>query len=379
MKRVSVLVALLVVSTLMVSAQKKTRTTAYNYLRKGKLEKAKENIDKAVEHEDTQNDPKTWFYYGNTYIQIATSQDEKYKNLDADALDKAYAGYQKVLELDKKGDYKTQSIQDISVIANNYYTRALDLYNAQDYINAYNDFEKVISVKESFGSVDSAAIFAAAMSANAAGDSMMTLNAAAKYEQLVTLGYNNPNIYSELSNIYKGMGDTEKAKNILQSGMDKYPDEPALLFSKINLFLQEGKYEEVASLMDDAIAIDSQNPSLYFVKGQSLEKMGDLDNAKMAYEKALEIKPDFSDALYNLGAMYYNKGADLNTQANDLPLDAVEEYDAMSKQADEFFLKAQPYFEQLFAASPDDQGLKNSLMMIYKKTKQNEKLLELNK
>ncbi len=374
MKRISVLVALLVMATLVASAQKKTRTTAYNYLRKGKLDKAKENIDKAVEHEDTKNDAKTWFYYGNTYVQIATSQDEKYKSLDTSALDKAYDAYKKVLELDTKGDFKTKTMQDISVIANNYYTQGLNLYNAKQYEESYADFEKVIAVKQSMGSVDTAAIFAAAMSANAAGD--MHDYAIEKYEELIALDYNNPAIYSELSNIYRNAEDIQKAKNTLQKGMLKYPKHPGLLFANINLLLKEEKYSEVATLMDDAIKIDPKNPSLYFVKGQSLEKMGDLENAKVSYEKALEVKPDFTDALYNLGAMYYNQGADINAKANELPLDAEAEYERMSKEANGFFLKAQPYFEQLYKMDPDE-NLKNSLKQIYSKTKQNEKILEL--
>ncbi len=293
----------------------------------GKLEKAKENIDKAVEHADTKDDAKTWFYYGNTYVQIATTQDEKYKNLDTNALDKAYNAYKKVLELDTKGDFKTKTMQDIAVIANNYYTKGFDLYNAKEYKKSYADFEKVIAVKQSLGSVDTAAIFAAAMSAHAAGD--MRDQAIEKYENLVSLDYNNPAIYSELSNIYRDAEDLEKAKSTLQKGMVKYPGNPALLFANINLLLKEEKYSEVAALMDDAIKLDPKNPSLYFVKGQSLEKMGEIEKAKVSYEKALEVKPDFTDALYNLGAMYYNQGADVNAKANELPLDAEAEYERM--------------------------------------------------
>lgn len=373
MKRISLIVALLVMATLMASAQKKTRTTAYNYLRKGKLDKAKENIDKAIEHESTINDPKTWFYYGNTYIQLATSQDEAYKDLDPTALDKAYNGYMKVLELDTRGDFKKKTLQDIGVIANNYYTRGLDLYNAKDYSKAYADFDKVIEVKKSFGSIDTTAIMAAAMSANAG---QMTDKATARYEELVALDYNNPTIYSELSNIYRANDDMEKAKAVLQQGIDKFPQEPALLFSKINILLKEEKYAEVAALMDDAIKMDPKNPSLHFVQGQSYEQMGEKEKAKAGYEKAIALKPDYTDAIYNLGAMYYNQGVEINARANDLPLDAEAEYQKLSKEADEYFKQAQPYFEKVYELSPDE-NMKNSLMQIYKKTKQNDKLSEI--
>ena len=41
-----------------------------------------------------------------------------------------------------------------------------------------------------------------------------------------------------------------------------------------------------------------------------------LEHDKKAYEEAVAIKPDFFDALYNLGVMYYNKGGDMIKEAN---------------------------------------------------------------
>ena len=57
-------IALLLGLSMMLSigfAQNFERTSAYNYNRDGKLDKAKESIDKAVKHEKTMNDAKTCF------------------------------------------------------------------------------------------------------------------------------------------------------------------------------------------------------------------------------------------------------------------------------------------------------------------------------
>lgn len=376
MKKISILLVLVFNITLMASAQKGTRTTAYNYLRKGKLDLAKENIDKAVQHEKTKDDAKTWFYYGNTYIQLATTEDEAYKDLDPDALQKAYEGYMKCMELDEKETYKLQIIQDMTVIGNNYYARGLDFYNNNEYKDAYQQFSKAVEVNKSLDmGVDTLAIYAAAMSAMSGG-----LNDEAKtlYTELAGLNYNKAVIYSDLANIYKEEGDLEKAKEVLQEGIDKFPNDAGVLFAKINILLEEQKYDKVIESLESAIQLAPENYTLYFVQGQSYESMKEIDNAEAAYLKAIEINPEYTDAYYNLGALHYNKGVEKYSKANELPLDAVDEYNKMAAEANKDFLDAQPYFEKAFEALPDDENLKNSLKQIYQKTKQNDKLTELN-
>lgn len=376
MKKISILLVLMLSMSIMVSAQKGTRTTAYNYLRKGELDKAKENIDQAVQHEKTMNDPKTWFYYGNTYIQLATTQDEAYKNLDPDALQKAYDGYVKCMELDDKGVYKLQIIQDMTVIGNNYYARGLEHYNKDEFKDAYTEFSKAMAVNKSLDlGVDTLAIYAAAMSAMSGG---MNSEAKTLYTELADMKYNKAVIYSDLANIYKEEGDLDKAKTVLQQGIDNFPNDASVLFAKINILLEEKKYEEVIASLDDAIKLAPDNYTLFFVQGQSYESMKQMDKAEQSYLKAIEVNPDYTDAYYNLGALHYNKAVEVYSKANELPLDAVEEYNKMAEEANKHFLDAQPYFEKAFEALPDDQNLKNSLVQIYQKTKQNDKLSELN-
>ncbi|OYT16516.1 MAG: hypothetical protein B7C24_07360 [Bacteroidetes bacterium 4572_77] len=375
MKKITFLAVLFLSVTMMASAQNSTRTTAYNYLRKGKLDLAKENIDKAVQHEKTMNDPKSWFYYGSTYLQLATTEDEAYKDLDPDALVKAYEGYKKCMELDEKKRYFTQSLQDMLVISNNFYSRGLNYYNAQEYPKAYGSFSEAVKVNQTLDNVDTLAIYACAMTANSAED--MQQEAKDGYTQLIEMGYNNASIYSDLANIYKNEGDLAKAKEILQLGFGRYPSEAAILFAQINILLEEDKHEEVIASLEKAIQLAPENYTLYFVLGQSYEKMNDFDQAEIAYKKAIEMKPDYSDALFNLGAIHYNKAVEVYAQANDLPLDAADEYETLTATAKIDFLNAQPYFEQAFELMPDDQNLINSLKMIYQKTNQLEKLTAL--
>ena len=64
--------------------------------------------------------------------------------------------------------------------------------------------------------------------------------------------------------------------------------------------------------------------------------------------------------------------------ANDLPLEATEEYEKLKGEAVVEYLAAEPYFEKAFELLPEDENLAKSLKQIYKDTKQNDKLMELN-
>ena len=101
MKKIAILTVVLMMIGIIAKAQDAKVVSAYNYLGKGKLDKAKESIDIATTHEKTMGDAKTWLYRGNVYIGIYTSILPAYKNLDTNALNIATDAYLKCLELDK--------------------------------------------------------------------------------------------------------------------------------------------------------------------------------------------------------------------------------------------------------------------------------------
>ena len=90
--------------------------------------------------------------------------------------------------------------------------------------------------------------------------------------------------------------------------------------------------------------------------------------AEATYKKALELDPKYFDALYNLAAMYFNKGADKLKVANELPLNQQAKFDAMKKEAEALFKLALPYFDRALAINPKDLGTLTALNGIYATT-----------
>lgn len=73
--------------------QTKERTSAYMFNKNGQYDKAREAIDKAIVHEKTINDPKTWMYRGIIYLNIVFS--EQYSSLDPQALEKSLESFKR--------------------------------------------------------------------------------------------------------------------------------------------------------------------------------------------------------------------------------------------------------------------------------------------
>jgi tetratricopeptide (TPR) repeat protein len=84
--------------------------------------------------------------------------------------------------------------------------------------------------------------------------------------------------------------------------------------------------------------------------------MNNVGEAEKAYIKAVELKPDYFEANYNLGALYVNQAAQIIDEANKLPLSATKEYDALKKQADDILAKSIPYLETASSLDPSDKN-----------------------
>ena len=101
-----------------------------------------------------------------------------------------------------------------------------------------------------------------------------------------------------------------------------------------------------------------------------------------SYKKALEIKADYFDANYNLGALYFNQAVQGINAANDMwkPRMTKAESDAqkqMENDAKSLFETAKPFLEAAHATDANDLETMRSLRDIYTRTGDDDKMLEL--
>ena len=373
-KSVILLAAAILVSGFMY-AQKRNVVSAYNYLRKDKLEKAKEAIDPAIEHEKTKDDAKTWLYYGNIYLSLSQTDDEEFKNLDDNPLDKSYNAYLKAKKLDEKGEYTDQIENNIQTCAQQYFNSGVFEYNADNYKEASDAFGRSAEINATLGRIDSAAIFYAGQTAYLGKQFEESKEF---FEKLIEIQYLDPTMFRMLADAYKQTGDTIAAAETLQEGLKVYPDEYTMITDAANIYLLTGENEKALDMLNLAIEREDSNATLFFAAGTVYENVDKYEKAGEMYQKAIEVDPNYFDANFNLGALYFNKALEYILEAGNLPLEETEKYDSLVKQGNELMEKALPYIEKADTLQPNDPIILQSLKEIYTRLKMMEKVKGIN-
>ncbi len=353
---------LLLVSILAASpafSQKAKVVSAWNYLKYEELDKAKAAIDEATVNETSKDMAKTWCYRGLIYQAIAEKPDVA-RLMAPNASTEALTAFKKAMELDTKGEFKSDIFPQLGKILAISYNAGVDNYNAKkDYGKAYESFLNVLSVNELLQKYDESvkpdtgAILNTAMSAEKIGK---TAEAKAMYEKLAGMNYKDASIYQSLGSMYKAEKDTAAAIAILDKGLAIFPGEKALLIDQLNIYLQSGKMNQAIEKLKLAISHDPTNPDLQFALGTAYDNLKDVENAKLAYAKAIELKPDHFDANYNMGALYFNQAIEMNKQINNLNINQQKEYDDLTKKRNNLFEQALPYFVRAQGVNPNDEA-----------------------
>ncbi|MGE0560505.1 MAG: tetratricopeptide repeat protein [Flavobacteriales bacterium] len=75
---------------------------------------------------------------------------------------------------------------------------------------------------------------------------------------------------------------------------------PNIKFKEANTLYANGKYTEAAELYNTLIADDYLSPEIYYNLGNAYFKLNQIPQAILNYERALKLKPDYEDAIFNL-------------------------------------------------------------------------------
>ncbi len=361
MKRLLVLLAVLI--SVNASAQKAAVQTAINYYRYEDLDKAKEAIDGACTNESSMGMSKAWYYRGLIYHALHESNNAKFAALKAGALDEARKSYEKTIELDTKNEYRDDILKRIEILASQSLNGGVDMYREAKYAESMKFFQTSAEInKKYFNRLDTLAIYNGGLAADKSGDVTTALN---NFKLLTEANYGEAKLYSLMANMYLTQKDTANALMTINQGRQKYPEDGTLITQGLNIYLSSGRDKEAYAQNEDALKSDPNNAVLYYIKGSLADKLGKTDEAVGAYKKALELKPDHFDAAYNLGAMFFNEGAELSNKANKIPASKIAEYDAAKKQFEAKFKEALPYLEKAHQLNPKDMSTMQSLKQIY--------------
>lgn len=395
-------------------AQKAKVVSAYNYnkafersLKCSELVDGLAAINEAINDNEAKEWAKTWYYRGNLYFNVLASKTSKEScaSLDVDALEKCTDSYMKAMVLNfqdpelKKLDLEKDedvmkffvALQSQSKVDDEMYTmdiigrklpglsgeygnKGITQFQSKDYKGAQESFGKSLMLGQLTGKMDTMMMYNTALASELAED-----NATAKqiYEGLIMLKYNvdgnGPNLYSSLAKIYKKEGDNAKAEEVIKNGRKAYPNDYNLIVTELDGYLAAGKHQEALTNLDLAVINNPKNEVLYFARGTVYENLKNEEKAVADYKKAIELKSDYYDAHFNLGAYFFNKGAEKINEANGLPYSESKKFEAMKLEAKKLFETSIPSIEKANELNPKDIDTANMLIKVYTQTEQYDK------
>lgn len=366
---------------------------AYNYMNDNELVKAKGEIDQAITHEKTMSDGKTWYYrgliyekiYKNSFAMKEGTEDLLYPELQAvkeGSVLTAVESFEKSIELGSRKINMSEVKGHHAEMSMWAYQEGVNYYNEKDFGDAAKYFETCFDIKKDYQQIDTMAAYNAGLAYKLAKNNT-------KAEELIKYcietGYQVEQGYLDLLHMYKEAVDEEKYKSTLKEAREKLPNNQDIIQEEINVYLESQEYDKALVNLDQAIANDPSNKALIYARGIILDNQqstlradGKEDEANEAYAKAeadykkvVELDPEGFDGNYSLGALYYNRGAEMLNEANNILDDA--KYKVAKAAAEKQLTAALPYLEKAHALNAEDIDTMTSLKTIYARTNQTEK------
>lgn len=359
MKKI-LLTALVAASFSVASAQNSAVNSAILNHKNGTLDKAQEEINKALEHKRTKDKAKTWFYRGVIYQDMIGNPiygkmvDDTYPTIVLES-------YDKTLELDgENGEFGKQVPERKQQLYGQVLNQAVEFHNNQDWQNAIDKYKLASQINPS----DTTAVIYAAYAATANKDYPVAIGF---YDQLIEMGHKTEDVYKNKIQLLQATeANEEEVMKTLAAGLEQHPNSVYMMQEELRYYLKNDRADEAMQKLDKAIAADPNNASLLAVKGNLLERKNDVEGATATYKKAIEIDPNNFDANYNLGVLHFNKGAEVNNQAAKLDYATYQKKGkTLVAEAKKHYQAALPYFEKALEIQPKDQATIQNLMKLY--------------
>lgn len=155
----------------------------------------------------------------------------------------------------------------------------------------------------------------------------------------------------------------------------KYNVENALL-GKANV-LKDMNAEKYIEVLTEAMNAFPQNKNFgrmfanyYLSQGIRAQKAGKVEDAMASFKEILKVDKSNKRALYSLGTLFYNHGANILKKATPLATTDRSKYDAEKAKADEEFKEAKGYLEtlakELSPANPKEKAMLGNVNAILK-------------
>jgi tetratricopeptide (TPR) repeat protein len=383
MKKVAVLLSLCL--PLLATAQKEIKPSipkAEKALRAGKFDEAKAIIDATVgsqefmvnkKGEPTKSAAEAYYMKGLVYFGIDTTSNLQYKSLDVNAYQTGVDAFAKSTEIDKgKGvsyvkdaaGFLPLTFEQINAqLAQAYLTKSIKYYEKEkDYKKAFEYIQRVVNFLPN--------------------DTTMLLNAgvyfgpaAEEYDKSIPFieryfknGGKNSDAYLQLISIYQDKKkDMDKALVTIKEARVKYPKNTDFPKYELNIYLTQKKYGLAKKTIADELKKSPNEKESFFLLAQLNYELNNMDSAKINYQKAIDIDPQYFDAQLDLAKLYMFDAKKIKKERDGLGITDKDKAKRLQLFNDlqKKYQVALPYWERAEKIQPDNETVLYTLAEIY--------------
>ena len=365
------------------SAQKGLIQKAYNYYKEPyqQYDEAKKAIDEAMLVEENKSNEKAWYYRGLIYHALYGNA--TYGYLCDNCLITAYESFLKVNEINPDNEWaEIINGLNMNLLMRDFFNKGVEDFNHAKYADALVSFEYVQKLNPS----DTSAVLNSAFAADKAQNME---KAKLYYNRLINMNYRDDKIYLSLATIYNEEKDSARALMTIRDGRKVFPDSLSLMLIEINMLLSAGRGQEATEVMETALTKDPKNQSLYLALGSTYDQLANprdgagndlprpvnyselMNKAEQSYLRGLALNANNFELNYNLGAIYFNQGAELANAANNAKDNAA--FEIAKAKANAKFIQSEPYLEKAFEINGTDKATLTSLKLLYARTGETDK------
>ena len=188
-------------------------------------------------------------------------------------------------------------------------------------------------------------------------------------ENLVSKTFSEPYDPKIDSTEYKvALGEFGSAIHALDTAEKADPKDNEILNLILQAFVESNRIAEAIEAFKLSVVNEPGNKTNYYILGVLYRTNGNYTQAIEHFKSALKIDPDYGDALFDLGATYYNWGVEI--------LKASQEKGEDTDEYKTKFKEALPYLEKTSEIKATDPQVWETLGTIYARLGQAEKAMK---
>ena len=144
-------------------------------------------------------------------------------------------------------------------------------------------------------------------------------------------------------------------------------NDPSLLLTKGNIYYKMGDTAKFKEIMKEIITKNPNDVDSYYNIGVISAENGDVEEARSAYKKVLELDPGYVNAGVNLSKTYLDEASDVVDKMNELGNSSADnkKFEEYQKQQISLYKQSLTILEGIIENVPDDVSILKQLKGLY--------------